>query len=202
MLRRLQRFFLTTVLGGLVVVLPITLLVMVVRLIFNFINKLLDPIEKLLWFSEYTKGWIIDLLSIVIIILVFFLLGLFVRTELGRKAVMRLEERFLNQLPFYKILRDTVQQFLGNKKMPFSKVVMVDAMNTKMVGFITTEPEWEDGYYTVFVPTAPNPTNGFVFHVKKEQLEFLKIKPEDAMRTIIGLGTGSEVLFKQEKNNP
>ena len=38
-------------------------------------------------------------------------------------------------------------------------------------------------------------TNGFIFHVKKEQLEFVDTRPEEAMRTIIGVGTGSEVLF-------
>jgi len=66
-------------------------------------------------------------------------------------------------------------------------------MQTKMTGFVTNE--LPNGLYTVFVPTAPNPTNGYIFHLRKDQLEFLDIKAEDAMRTVIGVGTGSEILF-------
>ena len=73
-------------------------------------------------------------------------------------------------------------------------MVKVFTSDTLMTGFVT-EILNED-LYTVFVPTGPNPTNGFIFHVKKDQLVFVDTKPEDAMRTIIGVGTGSGILFK------
>ena len=100
----------------------------------------------------------------------------------------------LSRIPFYSTLRDTVQQFFGRKKMPFSQVVIAEVMNTKMTGFVTDERD--DHTFTIFVPTAPNPTNGFIFHVKESQLEFLDARPEDAMRTIFGMGTGSSKLFQ------
>jgi uncharacterized membrane protein len=37
----------------------------------------------------------------------------------------------------------------------------------------------------------------FVFHAQKEHLKYLDVRPEDAMRTIIGVGTGSRVLFEE-----
>jgi len=193
--RRLRRFFTTTVIGGLVVVLPISLLILIVRFVVNFITGLLEPVKQLLNFSEDVNTWLIDLISFSIVIVVFFMIGLVVRTEFGNRFIYRLEEQWLGQLPFYKTIRDTVRQFLGQKKMPFSEVVLVDAFGsgTLMTGFVTDN--LEDGWYTIFVPTAPNPTNGFVFHVREEQLRFLDVKPEEAMRSIIGVGTGSNVLF-------
>ena len=65
-----------------------------------------------------------------------------------------------------------------------------------MTGFVTDHRK--DGTYTVFVPTATNPTNGFVVHAKERELEFLDIRPDDALRTIIGMGTGSHLLFGVE----
>lgn len=198
LMRRLRNFFFTTVIGGVAVVLPISLLIMIIRFIFNFTTGLLDPIKKLFDFPPYLGDWLIDLMALTAIIVLFFIIGLTVRTELGSKLFNRVDRQLLSQLPFYSILRDTVQQFFGNKKVPFSQVVLVDVFSndTLMTGFITGEID--DEIYTVFVPTGPNPTNGFIFHVRRRQLIFLKVRPEEAMRTIIGVGTGSEILFRED----
>ena len=96
------------------------------------------------------------------------------------------------------LLRDTVQQFLGNTdKMPFKEVVEVDVFNsgTKMIGFVSDK--FSDGRYSIFVPTGPNPTNGFIFLVEESQLVFSNIRPEEAMRVVVGVGTGASTLFSQ-----
>ncbi len=194
-MRRIQRFILTTVIGGLVVVLPVTLFVIVLRLLFNLIAGFVEPVGRLLPFSDDIARWLVQLMALVIVILIFFLIGLFVRTELGSKFFKNMEERLLYPLPLYKTLRETVRQFIGAEKMPFSQVVLADVFggNTLVTAFVTDE--LGNGYYTIFVPTAPNPTNGFVFHVHESKLKFLDVRTEDALRSVIGLGTGSNVLF-------
>ena len=62
-----------------------------------------------------------------------------------------------------------------------------------MYGFIADEHE--NGNYTIFVPTAPNPTNGFVFYLESHQVQLVDVKPEDAIRMIIGIGTGASKMF-------
>ena len=83
--------------------------------------------------------------------------------------------------------------------MPFSEVVEVDIFNngTRMIGFISDE--MSDGRYSVFVPTGPNPTNGFIFLVDKAQLHFVDVAPEEAMRTVVGVGTGAKEHFSRSK---
>lgn len=198
-IKRLRRFFVTTVIGGIVVVLPITLFIVLIRFIFNFIAVELRPLRTLFPFSDNVADWLIDLLSFAIVIAGFFLIGLIIRTEFGKKFFTRIEENWLRQLPFYSVLRDTVQQFASKNKSPFSQVVLVDVFSnpTRMTGFVTDDHG--NGTYTVFVPTGPNPTNGFIFHVTTEQIEFLDVRPEDAMRTIIGVGTGSADLLRATK---
>ena len=196
-LQKIKRFLLTTVIGGFVVVLPIGLLVVVIQLVWNTLTGVVSPIRDFVGFSSDAEAWLIDLISVAIILVVFFLIGLLVRTGVGRRIHTVVDTKILAQIPFYKPLRDTVQQFFGRKKMPFSRVVLAEVMNTRMTGFVTDEHD--DGTFTIFVPTAPNPTNGFIFHVKSKQVTFLDVRPEEAMRTIFGMGTGSEDLLARKK---
>ncbi|MTI20990.1 DUF502 domain-containing protein, partial [Fulvivirga sp. RKSG066] len=80
-----------------------------------------------------------------------------------------------------------------------SEAVIIDPFDTGtlMTGFITDKIN--DDLYCIFVPTAPNPTNGNIYHVKKEAITFLDVAPQEAMRTVIGMGTGTAKLFKSYK---
>ncbi len=201
-LRRVRHSITTTILGGLVVVLPLTLFIFIIRLLFNFIIGLVSPVSNLLGFSESINKWLINLIVLAAILVLFFLIGLVVRTEMGKKFFSRLEEQWLAPLPFYSVLRETVQHLFSKDKMPFSKVALVDPFGSGMLmtGFVTDE--LPNGYFTVFVPTAPNPTNGFIFHVKPEQIHFVDVRSEEAMRSVISLGIGSAGLFAAMERKP
>ena len=192
---RLRHFFATTLLGGLTVILPITLLFIVARLVFNFFRGIVKPISTLGPLVGMENELLVDLTAIGVLLLFCFIVGLIVRTSAGSALVNFIERRFLFKLPFYKLFKQTVLQFLGQKEIPFSKVVLVDPFGagTQMLGFVADEHA--DGNFTVFVPTGPNPTNGFVFHMLPDQVKHTKMKPEDAMRTIIGVGIGSSQHF-------
>jgi uncharacterized membrane protein len=194
--KRLKRFVITTFIGGLVVILPLTLFIFLVQLVVRFTARLLKPIRAIIPFSESVSSGLLDLISLSIVLALFFFVGIVVRTSVGGKMFTRFEQRWLMNLPLYGVLRETVRQFLGRDKTPFSQVVLVDAFGTGalMTGFVTDD-EVGEGHVTVFVPTAPNPTNGFVFHIKEEKIRYVDTRPEDAMSSIIGVGTGSSSLF-------
>ncbi|MBT8219547.1 MAG: DUF502 domain-containing protein, partial [Bacteroidia bacterium] len=122
------------------------------------------------------------------LLLVCFSVGVIVQTQLGKSIFAWVEKEWLLKLPFYKAIKETVQQFSGSKDMPFSKVVLVDVFNTgtRMTGFVTDK--LDSGDVTVFVPTGPNPTNGFIFHLKPDQIQELDSSTEEAMRSVIGIG--------------
>ncbi len=195
---RLRNSVATTILGGLVVILPLALFIYILRVGFLFISNFLAflPLRQFLNLPDQTREWVIDLIAFGMMLGIFFFVGLFVRTSFGRQFWVILENRFFIPLPFYGVVRDTVQQFFGRKdRTPFSEVVIVDVFgnDTRMIGFVSDE--LVDDKYSIFVPTGPNPTNGFIFIVAKHQLEWLDIRPDEAMRTIIGVGTGASLLF-------
>lgn len=198
---RIRRFLITTIVGGLVVVLPIALLIVLIRWVINIVVQIINPIANLINLPDAWAGWLVDLTALAMVLATFFLIGLIVQTNIGKQSLGIIEKQVLAQLPFYTTLRDTVQQFLGNRdKMPFSEVVSVDVFNnsTRMIGFISEE--MEDGRLTIFVPTGPNPTNGFIFCVQPDQITRLDVRPDEAMRVVVGVGTGATVLFQRKED--
>lgn len=198
--QKLGRFFLTTVLGGLFVILPISIFFIIVRFAVNLLMNVISPLSNLLRFSEATPKWAADLMAVAIITLVFFIIGLIVQMPRGKAYMILMERKYLEKIPLYPTIRETVHQFTGKSK-PFSQVVMADVFgnDTRMVGFITDE--LENDMYSIFVPTGPNPTNGFVFHVKRHQLEFIEARSEDAMRSIVAVGTGTKTMLDNARTD-
>jgi len=67
-----------------------------------------------------------------------------------------------------------------------------------MTAFITDTHE--DGSYTLFVPTGPNPTSGLIFHLAGKYVHPVDVPVQDAMRSIISCGAGSSKLIDELKD--
>ncbi len=191
-MRRIKNFLTTTLIGGLVVILPIAIFVFFVNFLIGFVNNLLQPIAGII--SRIFADWsdiVAQIISFLVVIAFCFMVGIFIRTRIGNNIFSYIEKQWLLKLPLYGTIKETIKQFFGNEKTPFTKVVLVDIFNngTRMTGFVTDE--LPNGKLTIFVPTGPNPTNGFIFHVDEDQVEYLDTNTEDAMRSIIGVGVGS-----------
>ena len=195
-MKRFRHFLITTIIGGVAVILPIVIFVWVIRLIVRLVHTVITPLSNQI--NLEIPAIFIDLIALAAIIMACFLTGLVVRTRFGHGIYYYIEKQWLEKLPVYASIRDIVQQFTGLKKTPFTQVVLIEAFGSKMTGFVTDE-NGDD--ITVFVPTAPNPTNGFVFHTRRDQIEFLDIKTEDALRTVVGMGAGSQELFDEVSHN-
>ncbi len=194
--RRIRNFLVTTMIGGLVVILPLAILFLLFRFLFRLVDSFLEPLASFIGLNIELNPTLIEILTFLATIVLLFLIGLFVQTRIGNNLFKWFENKWLSKIPFYSTIRETVQQFTGNKKAPFKQVVLVDAFGngTRMTGFVVDKHD--DGGYTIFVPTAPNPTNGFVFHVEPDQVKFCDVSTEDAMRSIVGMGVGSNNIYK------
>lgn len=197
---RVRNFFQTTLIGGVAAILPITVLILLFRWLAGLIFRYLNPIVELLPLSSRLQEIVATLLVFIGIIILFFLAGLLVKSRVGRFLKHVLEQKYLVRIPGYKVARDTIRQFFGNKKSFFSDVVLVDIFNTGalMTGFITDE---HTEYYTVFIPTGPNPTSGNIYHVKKDKVTRSKVAVEIGMKSIISCGAGSEEIFRNRLEN-
>jgi uncharacterized membrane protein len=200
MLTKTRNFIKTTLLGGIIVILPTTIFFFAINWLFAFVSRAIRPLTDLVEMHITLPAPIAKIMVIIIIIITCFFVGLFVRTKLGKMVYDSIEVSLLSRAPGYKVIKETVNQFLGKKKTPFASVALVRIFenHTLATAFITDEHE--DGSFTVFVPTGPNPTSGQIFHLQAAYVHPVAVSVEEAMRSIISCGAGSDGLIKALRN--
>ncbi|MBW2609267.1 MAG: DUF502 domain-containing protein [Deltaproteobacteria bacterium] len=194
-MKRLNAFLKTSILGGTVVILPVAILTFLIKWIYTFVTDLIQPLTDLVIKSSQLPEITADLMAIIIIVGVCFLVGIFVTTRLGGWIYKTIENRILKVAPGYSLIKETIVQVLGKKESPFSSVALAQIFGneTLVSAFITDRHE--DGSYSIFVPTGPNPTSGNIYHLKGEYVHPIDVPVEDAMRSIISCGAGSTKLI-------
>jgi len=198
-MNKLNSFLKTTFFGGFLVVLPIILLIFVLNWFYEFLIENIRPITNLLIQTAKMSELIAAIIAVIIMLLLFFLVGLLVQTRLGKFFFEIIEERLLKRIPIYRIIKETVIQLFGGEKMIFKGVALVRPFHndTLITAFITDESS--NDYVTVFVPSAPAPTGGYIYHIKKEYVTKIDYPVEQAMRTVLSLGAGSKEFISQLK---
>lgn len=194
---RFKNFMMTTLIGGIAVVLPAALSAFLLKWLFKMVISIIRPLTRLVFAKSDIQVIFADAIVIAIILLACFVVGMIVKTRLGVFIQEGLDDYILKYIPGYSIIKETVLQFLGRKKFPFSPVVLVRAFenDTLMTGFITDEHP--DNQCTVFVPTGPNVTTGFVFHLSRDNVYPLNVSADQAIRTVISCGVGSDRLINE-----
>lgn len=181
--------------NGILTIVPIILVIYVTYKTFMFLDGLLGGFLKQYFKESYVPG--IGILATLVLITIF---G-FLSTKFITGTIFRIIDRLLEKIPFvktvYSVIKDTVHSFLGEKK-SFSQValVTVPGTNMKSLGFVTAEDlevfyEPLSDYIAVYVPQTFQ-VAGFTFLIKKEDVEFIDVKPEDAMKFILSGGMTSK----------
>lgn len=186
---------------GLAMLLPVVILAIVFRWLFRFVTDLIEPISGILVRSTNFPALFSDVLVITVIALSLLLLGFIVRTTVGSYLQNKFHQSMQRFAPGYQMIREIVQQLFGDRKnSPFSQgsvaLVQLHGEHSPVRSTAIVTSYHPDGVYTVFIPTGPNPTTGFVYHVPANLVELRPdIKVEAALRTVIACGAGAAALF-------
>ena len=192
----IKSFFKTSLLGGLVVLLPVGILVFLFAWVFGLVRDMLQPLTEMVTDQTELHDLLAMLVVLCILVALCFVVGLILRTQIGRFIHGKLEDRILKIAPGYNLIKETVLQFLGNRPSPFSSVALVRIFgNDTLVTAFVTETH-DNGWFSVFVPTGPNPTSGNIYHLKPEYVHKVDLPIEDVMRSIISCGAGSASVVK------
>lgn len=194
-MQKIRSFIKTTILGGLVVILPVTIVAAVFTWLYRKVTAAIQPLTDLVMAKSHVRELVADLAVITAIALICFFVGLVVRTGVGRFIHHKLEDKVLAIAPGYNIVRETVAQFLGRKKSPFSSVAMVRLFESPALATAFVTDEHAEGFFTVFIPTGPNPTSGQIFHLPADRVQVLEVGVDETMRAIISCGAGSGKLI-------
>ncbi|MGB5096321.1 MAG: DUF502 domain-containing protein [Porticoccaceae bacterium] len=200
----MKRHVLLIFLGGLAVVLPAALMLMVMQWLFVLVADLLHPLTRLLSATAGLNELVALVVVLVLMLAICFSVGLAVRTRIGRWLHEVVDTGLAKVVPGYRATSGLVRELLGsgetsrvlNGEPALARIHGLESP-VKVTAIVTSRHA--DGGYTVYVPTAPFPTSGFVYHLPPECVEFLPgVSLETALRTVIACGAGSaEVVARR-----
>lgn len=197
--RRLKQYFL----AGLVVLTPVVLTVYVVWQLFFWIDGLLNEYVTRAVFRSLDLSPPIESipgLGLLALVLLILLVGFIARNYFGRQLI-NLGEQILQRIPVVKQIYTAFQQisqaFLSDKSEVFKRVALFEYPRKGIycIGFITQDTRGvvqnaigDKDVYSVFLPTTPNPTSGFLLFIPKEDVKLLDISVEEALKLVISGG--------------
>jgi uncharacterized membrane protein len=186
-------FLKTTVVGGLLILLPAYLsLLLLVRAVAG-VFALIAPIT-----NHVPGGPIVArLLALLVVVAASFLAGLAVRTRLGRNASTLFERRVLERIPGYTVMRNLGRRLSGDDEGAYFAVALVEIEEALVPAFLVEE--LPDGAFTVFVPSVPTPAAGAVYILPKERVHRVDVPLATAVRTITQWGAGTGELLRAMK---
>lgn len=176
-------------LAGLLILGPVGLTVLVLRWIFNVFDGLVGPYLK-----EHVE-WYFPGLGILFTVLAVYLIGLLTANLVGRKSI-KVFERIMLRLPIIKIVYSTTkgifQAFSIKGRSNFKKAVFIQYPRKGLwtLSFVTGTTSGTDGeeYYSIFVPSTPLPTTGFVLFIKKNEVIDARLSVEQGLKLLVSGG--------------
>jgi uncharacterized membrane protein len=191
-------FITKAVLVGLLIVVPIYLAVLLLLKGMKSVMVLVQPFAHLLPDSLPAE----TILSLLLLLTICFLIGVAVRTRAGQTVRERIERTFFEKIPGYALIRSLTNQVAGDSRENVWKPALFESDEALIPAFIIEE--FEDGRYTVFVPSIPTPFAGAVYILDRKRVHPVDVPFTEAIKTVSRWGSGSKELvaaMERERNS-
>jgi uncharacterized membrane protein len=201
MFKKMKNNFLT----GLLVILPVVLTIVIFSFLVRGINQnVLAPMIEFLGLDFYNPYWryIAKGIGFILIVLLVYIIGSATKSILLRNF-FGFWERLLSKVPMvgkiYISIKEISRAFLGQGRQAFEKAALIEYPRKGIYSlcFITAEgckeilEKTKSDAVHVFLPTAPNPTNGFFLIVPRKEITMLNMSVADAFKLVVSGGTFS-----------
>jgi uncharacterized membrane protein len=189
-MQKVSQFLKMTLLGGLVVILPVALIVFLLLKAMDEVQKVLQPIVSLLPDEVILP----KVMALLIVIGGCFFTVLVLNTWIGRQVYQVDERQILERIPGYTLLRSLSRQFSGGEEGVSFSVALVEIEEALVPAFLVEEHE--DGSFTVFVPSSPTPTVGALYILPRERVHPVNVSFATAIKCVTRWGVGTGELLR------
>lgn len=194
---RLRRTLRKRLLAGILIILPVYITYFVVKTLFGFVGGVFSPIIKsIIETNDYElPGIAVTIIGLILTFVALYFIGLFATNVVGGQ-ILRFFELLVNKMPLIKTVYSSSKQIIQTATLPgksaFKRVVLVDypKQGVKVIGFVTGSTTMKDGekYCSVFVPTTPNPTSGFLLFFQEKDIVDTSLTVEHGMKLLLSGG--------------
>jgi len=186
-------FLKTTLLGGIVFLLPVVLIIVVLGKAVQILLMVSEPIHELL--PDKTVGGIALIYFVVLIalLLLCFFAGVLARSFIGKWLFQSIESKLL-LFPGYALFKGRLTGNIGSDLDKRTlKPVLVSFGHVSKIGFRIESVS--EGRFAVFLPGSPDPWSGSVVVVRGDQLEELQADMREVLHVFESLGsTASQIV--------
>jgi uncharacterized membrane protein len=202
---RLRNYFL----AGILITAPVGLTVYIAWLFISWVDNTVLPLVPPHYNPENYLPFSIPGIGLIIVLVVLTTIGAVTAGIFGR-LTRQLMESVLNRLPIIRSLYGAIKQItetvLANKSAAFRECVLVEfpRKNAWTIGFVTGATPEEVGQLvdgdpiTIYVPTTPNPTSGYLIFVPRAELIYLDMSVEDGIKLVVSGGIVTPATAKKK----
>lgn len=205
---RLRNYFLT----GLIIVGPVAITIQLILWVIGWVDDQVKPllpdverwVRQLIpdqYITPELKEFSIPGLGLLFSILGLMLIGALAANLFGR-TIISYGEMMVGRMPvvrnIYRALKQIFETVLSQRGTSFQQVGLIEYPRRGLysIVFISTETKGEiqhkrqtaEDLVSVFLPTTPNPTSGYLLFVPRSDIQFLDMSVEDAAKMVISAG--------------
>jgi uncharacterized membrane protein len=192
---RLRTYFF----AGILITAPISITIYLAWALIHWVDGAVIPLIPAHYNPETYLPFSVPGIGLLILLVGLTLIGALTASLVGR-MVVRGSDRLLNRTPVvrgvYNALKQIFETVLSQKSQAFREVVLVEypRKGVWVLGFITGMPDGEiqdlggGELASVFVPTTPNPTSGFLLFLPERELVRLGMTVEEGIKMVVSGG--------------
>lgn len=194
---RLRTYFLT----GTIVIAPISITIYLTWSFIEYVDQRVKPLVIPLIPHHYQDLLPLSVpgLGVVLVMVGLTLVGALTANLLGR-TIVRIGERIVDRMPIvrgiYNVLKQLFETVLKDSSDAFQYAALVEYPRRGLytIGFVAGDTKGEvvrrtaKDLVSVYVPTTPNPSSGFILFIPREDVTILDMSVEQAMKYVISVG--------------
>ena len=183
----------TTVIGGIIFLIPIIILVIIMEKAFQIMAALSRPLSNFIQIKSFAGVAVVDIITFAIIIILCFIAGFISKTTFASKFIQRIESKILKKIPFYSFVKSITEGISGVRSKESLKPVLLEFDDNSQLGLEVERIE--GGNTIVYVPSSPNPWSGSVLVMKSERVKPLNISFAQEIKLMHDFGQGANKLL-------
>ena len=188
----------TTIIGGLIFLVPIIIVVAILGKAFELMIKVAKPLSEWIPLDSIGGVALANILAVLAILLCCLIAGIIAKGDTAKHILKSVESKLLVAIPgytFVKGMTDSLNSSEEAAKAFFPVIAKFD--DNAQIGFEIERTE--KGNVVVYLPGSPNPWSGSVVYVNADRVERLDMTVPDAINNIRHLGRGSAKYGERDR---
>lgn len=183
-----------SIIDGFFVTLPILLLLLILDETISFISEVMSPLAEKVPGRELLGVDLATWLALLLVIILFWIVGSIAATRFGKSVGDWTDRSILGHIPGYTLVKSISKQFSGkSEEVLLSPALFSTDKISWRYAFILEE--FDDKYYSIFVPISPTVMAGSVHYILKDYVKKLDIPPSKVIDCLMKWGIDSKKMI-------